>query len=174
MKNQMDSIHRYLEAKGGHLAVEQERYGGSYRAIVCHRSACDFVFDNLEGDNLEGTQMQSFFWENPLFPSATGSNVQEAIANLDAKLSILYTFEKCAGVSKWNALPNFELKAPHDCEEGEEQSFYDVSWLDIIRDLEGAGKWFYEEAKEQASPTNRRDLHALINFKYTGVLLSLV
>ncbi|BDU41154.1 hypothetical protein TUMSATVNIG3_57170 (plasmid) [Vibrio nigripulchritudo] len=26
------------------------------RAIVCHRSACDFIFDNLESDDLDGTQ----------------------------------------------------------------------------------------------------------------------
>jgi hypothetical protein len=169
----MEFIHKYLEAKGGHFAVEQERYGGSYRAIVCHRSACEFIFDNLEGDDLEGTQMQSFFWDNPLFPSATGSTTQEAIANLDAKLKVLYTFKQEQDVRKWEAIPNFELKVAYDCEDGEEQSYYEVSWLDIINDLHDAGRWFYEEAKEKANPTNRRDLHALINFKYTGDLLSL-
>ncbi|MEZ8028557.1 hypothetical protein [Enterovibrio norvegicus] len=169
----MDQIQKYLEAEGGHFAVEQERYGGSYRAIVCHRSACEFIFDNLEGDDLEGTQMQSFFWDNPLFPSATGNTTQEAIASLDAKLKVLYTFKQDQGARKWKAIPNFELKATHDCEDGEDQTQYDVSWLDIINDLDDAGRWFYEEAKEEATSSHRRDLHALINFKYTGDFLSL-
>lgn len=47
-ENKMDNIYKYLQSEGGHFAVEQERYGGSYRAIVCHRSACNFIFDNLE------------------------------------------------------------------------------------------------------------------------------
>lgn len=169
----MDAIYKYLESQGGHFAVEQERYGGGYRAIVCHRSACDFVFDMLEGDDIEGTQMQFFLGDNPLFPTATGSNVQEAVTKLDSKLNLLYTFEQSDGIRKWKALPNFELKALHDCEDGEEQTYYDVSWLDIINDLYGAGKWFYEQAKEEATPSHRRDLHALVNFEYTGDVLSL-
>ncbi|ATC60112.1 hypothetical protein [Vibrio anguillarum] len=89
----MENITKYLEAKGGHFAVEQERYGGAYRAIIGHRSACEFIFDALEGDDNEATQMQSFFWSNSLFPSATGSSLQEAISNLDEKLAVMYTFE---------------------------------------------------------------------------------
>jgi hypothetical protein len=170
----MQIIEKYLESEGGQFAVEQERYGGSYRAIVCHRSACDFIFDNLEGDDLDGTQMQSFFWDNALFPSATGNTVQEAVENLESKLKILYTFEKQSGVKNWLAVRNFELKAPYDCDGDEEQTFYDVSWLDIINDLKlVSSRYFYESAKEQASLTKRRDLHALIKFNYTGDFLSL-
>lgn len=169
-ENKMDNIYKYLQSEGGHFAVEQERYGGSYRAIVCHRSACNFIFDNLEGDDLEGTQMQNFFWDNALFPSAIGNTIKEASDHLDSKLSVLYTFEQQSGGRKWRAIPNFELKAADD----KEHTFYDVSWLDIINDLKGTGTWFYDEAKEQASPTELRGLHALINFKYTSDLLSLL
>lgn len=170
----MEIITKYLESEGGQFAVEQERYGGLYRAIVCHRSACDFIFDNLDGDDLDGTQMQSFFWDNALFPSATGNTVQEAVENLESKLKILYTFEKQSGVKKWVALRNFELKAPYDCDDDEDQTFYDVSWLDIINDLKlVSSRYFYESAKEQSSQTKRRDLHALVNFKYTDDFLSL-
>lgn len=117
--------------------------------------------------------MQNFFWDNALFPSAIGNTIKEASDHLDSKLSVLYTFEQQSGGRKWRAIPNFELKAAHDCSDDKEQTFYDVSWLDIINDLKGTGTWFYDEAKEQASPTELRDLHALINFKYIGNLSSL-
>lgn len=164
----MENINKYLEAQGGHFAVEQERYGGSYRAIVCHRSACEFIFDALEGDDIEATQMQSFFWSNALFPSATSSSLQEAISNLDAKLAVMYSFEQCTGVYKWKAKANFELKAAYDQAEGEEPIFYDVSWLDIINDLFCGSPFYYDKAEDEATPTHRRNLHALLNFDYSG------
>ena len=44
-----------------------------------------------------------------------------------------------------------------------------VDWLDIINDLRGVGSaFYYDEAEEEATPTVRRDLHALLTFNYSG------
>lgn len=45
----LDALNKYLEATQDHLGVEDQRYGGGFRAIVAHRSATDFLFDMLEG-----------------------------------------------------------------------------------------------------------------------------
>lgn len=45
---------KYLEATEDHLGVEDQRYGGGFRGIVAHRSATDFLFDMLKGDDFQG------------------------------------------------------------------------------------------------------------------------
>lgn len=34
----------------------------------------------------------------------------------------------------------------YDCENGEVQTYYEASWLDIINDQYDVRKWFYKEA----------------------------
>lgn len=169
----MNSLNKYLEATQHHLGVEGERYGGGFRAIVAPRQATEFLFGMLEGDDIEGTQAQFFLGENPLFPSAHGSTPQEAMQKLDTKLSLLYRFESTSSVYKWKIEEQFELKASHDAEPGESPSRYQVSWGDIVQDLNSTSGYFYESAKERCSSTQRRDLHALVNFKYEGIFANL-
>ncbi len=47
----LDALNKYLEATQDHLGVEDQRYGGGFRAIVAHRSAANFLFDKLEGSD---------------------------------------------------------------------------------------------------------------------------
>lgn len=164
----MDSLNKYLEATQHHLGVEGERYGGGFRAIVAPRPATDFLFDMLEGGDIEGTQAQFFLGENPLFPSAYGRTPHEALQKLDAKLALLYRFESVSSVFKWRIEPLFELKANYDADPGETPSTYQVSWADVVQDLQSNSDYFYEHEKERSSPTVNRDLYALVNFKYEG------
>lgn len=169
----MDSLNKYLDATQHHLGVEGERYGGGFRAIVAPRQATDFLFGMLEGDDIEGTQAQFFLGENPLFPSAYGSTPQEAMQRLDVKLSLLYRFEPASSGYKWKIEEQFELKANYDADPGEKPSSYQVSWGDIVQDLNSASDYFYESAKECCNSTEKRDLHALVNFKYEGIFANL-
>lgn len=163
----LNNLLQYLEATSKHLGVERERYGSGYRAIIAHRDCVDFLFDRLEGDDNDGTQVQMFFAENPLFPSGYGLTPSEALHNLDDKLGALYSFVETGCVYKFRAEPKFKLEAGHDCALGEDQTFYEVCWDDIIRDLNSTGTYFYEQSKEKATVRECRNLHALLNFEYT-------
>lgn len=167
-KMELQSIDKYIEATSKHLGVENERYGCGFRAIVAHRGSVEFLFDKLNGDDLDGTQAQQFFAENPLFPAAYGASPSEAIKNLDKKLDILYKFSPKDGPYRWHVVPLFELKAQHDIEPGEEQTYYDVSWEDVVSDLHSTSPYFYEDSKEGSGPREKRDLFALVNYQYEG------
>lgn len=171
---ELDSLNKYLAATQDHLGVEDQRYGGGFRAIVAHRSASDFLFDMLEGDDFQGTEAQAFLGDNPLFPASWGSTPQEALQKLDAKLGLLYSFEASTGSYKWKAARRFELKAQYDADPGEERGWYDVSWVDIVGDLKSSSLYFYEGSKACCTHTEKRDLHALINFKYEGSFAGLL
>lgn len=164
----MESINKYIEATQHHLGVEGERYGSGYRAIVAPRPSIEFLFGKLEGDDLDGTEAQSFFAENPLFPSAWGETVSEALEKLNAKLAILYHLEASDSVYKWRAEPKFSLLANYDPNPGKAPLTYQVSWADVVDDLFGHSAYFYEAAKASCSATHKRDLHALLNFNYEG------
>ena len=92
---------------------------------------------------------------------------------LDTKLSLLYRFEPTSSGYKWKIEEQFELKANYDAEPGELPSRYQVSWGDIVQDLNSTSDYFYESAKERCNSTERRDLHALVNFKYEGIFANL-
>lgn len=170
----MDALNKYLSATGHHLGVEEERYGGGFRAIIAHRDDSDFLFSMLEGDDFAGTQAQDFFADNPLFPSAYGASPSEATQRLEAKLNILYRFERHADVSKWQAKPLFDLSAEYDTDPGESISTYQVAWGDVVEDLKGGPLLFYDDAKNVCNARNKRDLNALINFKYQGTFAQLL
>ncbi|TCV51405.1 hypothetical protein [Pseudomonas sp. 460] len=170
---ELNALNKYLEATQDHLGVEGERYGGGFRAIVAHRSATDFLFDMLGGDDFQGTETQAFLGDNPLFPSARGATPQEALQKLDAKIGLLYQFEPNNGAYKWKAQSRFVLKAQYDAEPGEARGWYDVSWTDIVQDLRSNELYYYEDAKSNCGDTVKRDLHALVSFKYEGEFASL-
>ena len=172
---ELNALNKYLEATQDHLGVEGERYGGGFRAIVAHRSAADFLFDMLDGDDFQGTEAQAFLGDNPLFPSAWGATPQEAIQKLDAKLGLLYQFEPNKSGYRWTAQSRFLLRAQYDADEpGEERGWYDVSWVDIVHDLKSSSPYFYEDSKRSCSDSVKRDLHALISFKYEDEFASLI
>ncbi|WP_449122207.1 hypothetical protein [Pseudomonas viridiflava] len=170
----LDALNKYLEATQDHLGVEDQRYGGGFRAIVAHRSTTDFLFDMLGGDDFQATEAMAFLGDNPLFPSATGKTPQEALQSLNAKLELLYTFEPSASVYKWTAIRRFELKAQYRADPGEERGWYDVSWVDIVADLKSSSLYYYEDSKAGCSDIEKRGLHALINFKYDGLFAGLL
>lgn len=171
---ELDALNKYLEATQDHLGVEDQRYGGGFRAIVAHRSATDFLFDMLEGDDFQATEAMAFLGDSPLFPSATGKTPQEALQKLSAKLGLLHTFERSTSSHKWKAIRRFELKAQYDADPGEERGWYDVSWVDVVLDLKSSSLYYYEESKAGCSDCEKRDLHALINFKYEGPFAGLL
>lgn len=164
----MEALNKYLAATGHHLGIEEERYGGAFRAIVANRADADFLFDKLEGNDIEGTQAQFFLWGNPLFPAASGATPSEAIQKLDAKIAIMYRFESHSGVSKWKAIPQFCLRAECDAEPGYKVETYEVEWSGVIEDMRGNDDYFYDAAKEACTLSDRRNLHALVNFQYQG------
>lgn len=170
----LDNVNKYLSATADHLGVEEERYGGGFRAIVAPRAAADFLFGMLEGDDLQGTEAQAFLEENPLFPSAHGESPAEALQRLDAKLGLLYHFESGTNRTGWMATRRFELKAQYDAEPGEEPAWYDVRWGDIVEDLRlSNAAYYYQSSVESCSTTEKRDLHALIHFEYEGAFAAL-
>lgn len=171
---ELDALNKYLEATQDHLGVEDQRYGGGFRAIVAHRSATDFLFGMLDGGDFEATEAMAFLGDNPLFPSAIGATPQEALQNLSAKLGLLYQFETSTGAFKWKATSRFQLKAQYDADPGEDRGWYDVSWLDIVQDLRSKELYYYESAKSDCGESVKRDLHALITFKYEGEFASLI
>lgn len=165
---ELNVLNKYLEATQDHLGVEDQRYGGGFRAIVAHRSNADFLFDMLGGTDFEATEAMAFLGENPLFPSAVGKTPQEALQNLNTKLGLLYEFEASDSVYKWKTIRRFDLKAQYDAAPGEERTWYDVSWDDVVNDLKSSSLYYYETSKAESSETEKRDLHALITFKYEG------
>ncbi|MEZ1440088.1 hypothetical protein QVM41_27925 [Pseudomonas shirazica] len=171
---ELDALNKYLEATQDHLGVEGQRYGGGFRAIVAHRSTTDFLFDMLEGNDFQASEAMAFLGDNPLFPSATGKNPQEALKRLNDKMALLYSFESITSVRKWKAVRRFELKAQYDADPGEERSWYDVSWFDVVGDLKSSSFHYYEDSKSSCNDSEKRDLHALINFKYEGPFTGLL
>jgi hypothetical protein len=171
---ELNALNKYLEATQDHLGVEGERYGGGFRAIVAHRSATDFLFDMLEGDDIQGTETQAFFGDNPLFPAAYGATPQEALQKLDQKIGLMYQFEPGNGEFGWEAKRRFVLKAQYDADDGEERGWYDVSWTDIVDNLKSTSTYYYENSKAQCGDSEKRDLHALVSFQYEGHFASLM
>jgi hypothetical protein len=127
----------------------------------------------LEGDDFAGTQAQAFLGDNPLFPSAHGTTPTEALQKLDAKLQILYRFEPRASVSKWEAVPLFDLRAEYDAAPGETVSTYQVVLSDVVQDLRTGSLHFYDDAMAASNARYKRDLHALVNFKYESAFAQL-
>ena len=169
-----ENLNKYLTASSAHLGVEQERYGGDFRAIVAPRPATEFLFRMLEGGDVEGTEAQEFLWSNPLFPTASGNTPTVALARLDAKLGLLYRFAPWPQGAGWTALPQFTLRAQFDGEPGDAPEWYDVRWEDIVRDLRvSPSRFFYQSSVAACSATRQRDLHALVNFEYAGAFASL-
>lgn len=171
---ELEALNKYLEATQEHLGVEDQRYGGGFRAIVAHRSVANFLFDMLDGGDFEATQAIEFMDDNPLFPFAVGATPQESLLNLSAKLGLLYHFETSTGAFKWTATRRFHLKAQYDADPGEERGWYDVSWVDIVGDLKSSDLYYYEDSKSKCNDIEKRDLHALVNFKYDGQFARLV
>ena len=143
------------------------------RAIVASRDMVAFLFDKLDGGDPDGTEAQLFFADNPLFPYGFGVTPSNALKDLDRKLGLLYELRSDTGSRDVKAIPKFELRARHDVEPNEPTSWYEVSWDDVVSDLRGSGRYFYEDAKDSATETVRRNLHALLQFKYVGPFLQL-
>lgn len=164
----IEFLERYLDKMDQPLAVEQERYGGGYRVIVLHSDSAEFLFGMLGGGDIEGTQAQLFFAENSLFPSAWGTSLGQALRRLSAKLEAMYaiTDKPCrTGVER-----KFKLLAEYDTQPGEDKSYYEVEFEKVVNDFRHCGDYWYEEAKEKCSQTERRDLHALVNFQWPADL----
>lgn len=145
------------------LIVDQERYGGSYTAIVMHMDWATWIFDKLGGDDFDGTQAQ-YLLSNQLLPVASGNSLSQALRRLNEKLKALYSItdeEGRNGVKR-----KFSLVAEHDVKDGEALTFYDVDFNDVISDCRGKGTYWYDEAVENCSNKIKRDLHALINFDW--------
>lgn len=170
----IDALNKYLEATQYHLGVEDQRYGGGFRAIVSNRTKVDYLFAMLEGGDIEASEAMAFMDENPLFPSAMGETPQGALQNLSAKLDLLYEFKPSEGVFKWEAKQRFELKAQYDTEPDEPESWYHVSWEDVVGDLRTSELFFYEASKSACSEKEKRNLHALINYQYEGPFATLL
>lgn len=170
----MESLNKYLAATSQSLGVEEERYGGGFRAIVAHRYDANFLFDRLGGDDFAGTQAQAFLNENPLFPSAWGKTPSEAMQKLDNKLGILYRFAFTnEDLTNWKAVPLFDLRAEHDVDPAETASTYQVQWGDILQDLQSDSVHFYDAAVDACNSRHKRNLHALVTFKYDGAFAQL-
>lgn len=160
----IEFLERYLDKMDQPLAVEQERYGGEYRVIVLHSDCAEFLFGMLEGDDIQGLQAQSFFAENKLFPSAWGSSLGQTLRRLSAKLEAMYEITDRpgrAGIER-----KFKLLAEYDTKPGEDKSYYEVEFEQVVNDLRSGSGYWYEEAKERCSQTENRNLHALVNFQW--------
>ena len=170
----MKNINNYLEETDAHLGVELERYGGLYRAILAHRDNVNFLFELLDGGEIEGIEIQSFFADNPLFPSDTGKTPTKALAALNIKLGKLYEFSRSSNLETVQLSRKFKLVAEHDIEPDEEQTYYDVNWDDIVDDLQDSNNlYIYSSTKEETSAREKRHLHSLVNFQYSGELLNI-
>lgn len=161
-------LERYLDKMGAPLSVEQVRYGREYLVLVLSRSSAEFLYDMLEGDDIEGTQAQYFLSEHGLFPAAKGRSLGQALRRLSAKLEAMYTLTDKPG--RAGIQRKFELLAQHDTASGEAPSYYEVQFEQVVEDLRGRGRYWFEEAKEECSQTQRRDLHAWVNFQWTADL----
>lgn len=166
----LDNVNKYLEATNQFLGISDSRYGGGFFAIVCHQSNVDWLVNQLNGDDFQGTQTLLFFAESPAFPACCGGTASEALEKLDQKLGLLYDFISTSDkVYQWECRPKFPMKAQYDSEPGEAVEYYEVNWDMIIEDLDSSFRktetYFYEDAKDKASLTTYRNLHALINLK---------
>tara|TARA_R110000737_G_C14454661_1_gene463824 strand:- start:115 stop:648 length:534 start_codon:yes stop_codon:yes gene_type:complete len=161
--NDIEFLESYLDKMDMPLAVEQERYGGGYRAIILHRGWTEWIFDKLSGDDNDGTQAQDLLTNN-LLPTAYGDSLSQSLRRLSAKLEALYEITDEPGRN--GVKRKFKLLAECDVDEGEEQSFYEVEFEDAVRDCTGRSSYWYDEAKENCTSRKDRDLHALINFKW--------
>ncbi|MEM0550177.1 MULTISPECIES: hypothetical protein [Aeromonas] len=166
--NGIEFLERYLDKMDQPLAVEQERYGGGYRVILLHRTSAEFLFDMLEGDDNEGTQAQFFLGENMLFPSAWGRSLGQALRRLSAKLEAMYEITDKPGRS--GVARKFKLLAEYDTEPGEDKSYYDVEFEQVVDDCRHGDWYWFEDAKEKCSQTENRNLHAWVNFQWPADL----
>ena len=153
----------YIDKMGLPLIVDQERYGGGYRAVVLHMDWATWIFDKLEGDDFDGTQAQCLL-SNELLPTAYGNSLSQALRRLSAKLEALYLITNEDG--RKGVKRKFSLIADYDCEKSEEQTSYEVDFNEIINDCRGRSTYWYDAAIEKCSNKNKRDLHALINFDW--------
>lgn len=169
----LENLDKYIEATNAYLGLHKEKYCGRYIAICLNRFGVEFLFEQLNGNDHELMECQDFLYDNPLFPFANGKTPTEALVNLDLKLGVLYSFHAQSDSTKVTALKNFELKAEHDIDEGDKQTYYEVDWNGIVSDLDSPSKGFYSSAKEKANNRVNRDLFALLNFKYDGVFAQL-
>jgi hypothetical protein len=147
------------------------RYGGGFTALVASSEAASFLFDMLSSDDNDATQAQEFLADNPLFPAARGEAATDALEKLDGKLGLLYRYERATagGARGWQAVRRFTLIAPHDCEAGEPQTWYDVHWDALIEDLRSQrSPFFYSDASSRVGLRTRRNLKALVEFDYAG------
>lgn len=166
--NGIEFLERYLDKMDQPLTVEQERYGGGYRVIVLHSDSAEFLFGMLGGGDIEGPQAQFFFAENMLFPSAWGSSLGQALRRLSAKLEAMYAITEKSG--RFGVERKFKLLAEYDTQPGEDKSYYEVKFEQVVNDLRHCGDYWYEEAKEKCSQTEKRDLYALVNFQWPADL----
>lgn len=158
-------LDNYVKKMGVPLIVDQERYGGSYTAIVMHMDWATWIFYKLGGDDFDGTQAQ-YLLSNQLLPAASGNSLSQALRRLNAKLEALYSITDEDGRN--GVKRKFSLVAEHDIKDGEAQTFYDVDFNNVVNDCRGSESktYWYDEAKEQCSNKINRDLHALINFDW--------
>jgi hypothetical protein len=159
----IEFLEAYLDKMDMPLAIEQERYGGGYRAIILHRGWTEWIFNNLSGDDNDGTEAQALL-SNQLLPTSYGNSLEQCLRRLSAKLEALYeiTDEPYRnGVKR-----KFKLVAECDVALGEEIEFYDVEFEDVIQNCSGYGSYWYEKAVDESTNKVNRELHALVNFKW--------
>ena len=169
----LENLNKYIEATNAYLGLQEEKYCDRYIAITLHKFGVEFLFEKLNGNDDELMECQDFLYDNPLFPFASGKTPTEALVNLDRKLGILYSFQVDNNSNITSAIGNFLLKAEHDIDEGEQQTYYDVCWNNIVSDLHSPSNDFYSRAKEKANNRVKRDLFALLKFEYVGVFAQL-
>jgi hypothetical protein len=161
-RRKMEHINKYLNVSGYFLGVEDQRYGGGYRAIIGNRYKVNWLFELMECDGFDSEQVETFLCENPIFPSSYGENVSSALIALDKKLSMIFDF-----TPEGKANPKFNLEAEYD----DSTEKFTVSWNDIMDDVCSAyeqhkGGFFYEEAKKNCSTSKLKCLYSLINCNF--------
>ena len=163
MASGIEFLERFLDKTDLHLGVDQGRYGGGYIAIVLHRSWTNWIFDQLESDDSDACEAQSLLANN-LFPTAQGNSLSQSLRRLSAKLDAMYELSDKEG---WPGVkPKFSLQAEHDIDADEVQTLYDVNFDDVVNDCRGGSTYWYSEAVEESNKRVKRDLNALVNFKW--------
>lgn len=172
----LENINKYLQATSAHLGVEVLNYGGKYVAIIANVSTVNSLFSLLQSDDISHTEALDFLSENKLFPYSFGDSVDEAITKLNSKIGLLFEFD-LQGKRYGTAVRRFELKAQLDADLDEtdlERTWYDVSFDDIVSDLSDSKEsYFYHHSKTISNDSVKRDLHAILNFKYEGLFANL-
>ena len=161
--SELTFLDAYSKKMGVSLIVDQERYGGSYTAIVMHMDWATWILDKLEGDDFDCTQAQ-YLLSNQLLPVASGNSLSQALRRLNGKLEALYSITDEDGRN--GVKRKFSLVAEHDVKDGEAQTFYDVDFNDVVNDCRGNKTYWYDESVDQCSNKIKRDLHAVINFDW--------